>query len=131
MEYNFFYLAGIYGRGRGEIGAKNTAAVFNQLNPKIIINSMMTIYRTSELYQEIQDGSWKEETEIEKLMELKVLIGNLNIDTYFATMGASNCVNVEGHLPKDKTRMIKWLDEVIGSVDEKELRRYRENLRHL
>ncbi len=131
MEYNFFYLAGIYGRGRGEIGAKNTAAVFNQLNPKIIINSMMTIYRTSELYQEIQDGNWKEETEIEKLMELKVLIGNLNIDTYFATMGASNCVNVEGHLPKDKTRMIKWLDEVIGSVDEKELRRYRENLRHL
>ena len=131
MEYNFFYLAGIYGRGRGEIGAKNTAVVFNQLNPKIIINSMMTIYCTSELYQEIQDGSWKEETEIEKLMELKVLIGNLNIDTYFATMGASNCVNVEGHLPKDKTRMIKWLDEVIGSVDEKELRRYRENLRHL
>ena len=131
MEYNFFYLAGIYGRGRGEIGAKNTAVVFNQLNPKIIINSMMTIYCTSELYQEIQDGNWKEETEIEKLMELKVLIGNLNIDTYFATMGASNCVNVEGHLPKDKTRMIKWLDEVISSVDEKELRRYRENLRHL
>lgn len=131
MEYNFFYLAGIYGRGRGEIGAKNTAAVFNQLNPKIIINSMMTIYRTSELYQEIQNGNWKEETEIEKLMELKVLIGNLNIDTYFATMGASNCVNVEGHLPKDKMRMIKWLDEVIDSVDEKELRRYRENLRHL
>lgn len=131
MEYNFFYLAGIYGRGRGEIGAKNTAAVFNQLNPKIIINSMMTIYRTSELYQEIQNGNWKEETEIEKLMELKVLIGNLNIDTYFATMGASNCVNVEGHLPKDKMRMIKWLDEVISSVDEKELRRYRENLRHL
>lgn len=131
MEYNFFYLAGIYGRGRGEIAAKNTAAVFNQLNPKIIINSMMTIYRTSELYQEIQNGNWKEETEIEKLMELKVLIGNLNIDTYFATMGASNCVNVEGHLPKDKMRMIKWLDEVIDSVDEKELRRYRENLRHL
>jgi hypothetical protein len=27
--------------------------------------------------------------------------------------------------------MVKWLDEVIGAVDEKELRRYRENLRHL
>ena len=39
--------------------------------------------------------------------------------------------NVEGHLPKDRNRMIKWLDEVIGSVDETELRRYRENLRHL
>lgn len=131
MDYNFFYLAGIYGSGRGETGAKNTADVFNQLHPKIIINSMLTIYPTSELYQEIQDGNWAEETEIEKLHELKTLIGNLNIDTYFATMGASNCVHVEGHLPKDKAKMIKWLDKVIGSVDEKELRRYRENLRHL
>lgn len=131
MDYNFFYLAGIYGSGRGEEGAKNTAKVFNQVHPKIIVSSMLTIYPTSELYQEIQDGNWAEETEIEKLYELKTLIGDLNIDTYFATMGASNCVHVEGHLPKDKAKMMKWLDEVIGSVDEKELRRYRENLRHL
>ena len=131
MDYNFFYLAGIYGSGRGEVGAKNTAKVFNQVHPKIIVSSMLTIYPTSELYQEIQDGNWSEETELEKLHEMKTLIGNLNIDTYFATMGASNCVNVEGNLPKDKAKMMKWLDEVIGSVDEKELRRYRENLLHL
>lgn len=131
MDYNFFYLAGIYGSGRGEIGAKNTAKVFNQVHPKIIVSSMLTIYPTSELYQEIQNGNWAEETEIEKLYELKNLIENLNIKTYFATMGASNCINVEGHLPKDKAKMTKWLDEVIASVDEKELRRYRDNLRHL
>lgn len=131
MDYNFFYLAGIYGSGRGEVGAKNTAKVFNQVHPKIIVSSMLTIYPASELYQEIQDENWTEETELEKLHEMKTLIGNLNIDTYFATMGASNCVNVEGNLPKDKAKMMKWLDEVIGSVDEKELRRYRENLRHL
>ena len=131
MDYNFFYLAGIYGTGRSESGAKNTAEVFNQLRPRIIVSSMLTIYPTSELYQEIQAGNWTEETEFEKLLELKTLIQNLKIPTYFATMGASNCVNVEGHLPKDKEKMIRWIDKVIGSVDEKELRRYRENLRHL
>lgn len=92
---------------------------------------MLTVYSTSELYQEIQAGNWTEETEIEKLLELKTLIQSLEIPTYFATMGASNCINVQGHLPKDKAKMIKWLDEVIGPVDEKELRRYRVNLRHL
>ena len=131
MDYNFFYLAGIYGSGHMEDGVRNTAKVFNQLNPKIIVSSMLTIYPTSELYQEIQDGNWTEETEIEKLYELRTLIERLDIDTYFATMGASNCVNVEGHLPKDKKKMIKWLDEVISSVDEKDLRRYREDLQHL
>ena len=83
------------------------------------------------LYKEIQDGNWKEETEIEKLYELKTLIQQLDIPTYFATMGASNCINVEGRLPKDKKKMIAWLDRVIGTVDEKELRRYREHLPHL
>ena len=93
--------------------------------------SMLTIYKTSELYQEIQKGNWKEETEIEKLLELKVLFQELNIPTYFATMGASNCIWVEGNLPKDKQKMIAFLEQVIGSADERELRRYRENLPHL
>ncbi|MGM9977495.1 MAG: radical SAM protein [Clostridium sp.] len=131
MEYNFFYLAGIYGSGQGEIGAKNTAKIFNQVHPKIIVSSMLTIYPTSELYQEIQAGNWAEETEIEKLLELKTLIQNLEITTYFATMGASNCINIEGHLPKDSGKMITWINKVIESVDEKELRKYRENLQHL
>lgn len=131
MEYNFFYLAGIYGSGRGEAGAKNTAEIFNQVHPKIIVSSMLTIYPSSELYREVQAGNWTEEAEIEKLLELKTLIQKLEIPTFFATMGASNCINVEGHLPKDRTKMIRWLEQVIRSVDEKELRRYRENLRHL
>ena len=131
MDYNFFYLAGIYGAGRGEDGAKKTALVFNQTHPKIIVSSMLTIYQTSELYQEIQAGNWAEETEIEKLHELRTLIQELDIPTYLATMGASNCIFVEGHLPKDKVKMIQSLDRVIASADEKALRRYRVNLRHL
>lgn len=131
MDYNFFYLAGIYGAGRGEAGAKKTAVVFNQTNPKIIVSSMLTIYPSSELYQEIQAGNWAEEAELEKLYELKTLIQELNIPTYLATMGASNCIFVEGRLPNDKAKMLQLLDQVIRTADEKELRRYRENLRHL
>lgn len=86
ISYNFFYLTGIYGAGRGEVGAKKTAMLFNQLNPKIIESSMLTIYKTSELYQEIQKGNWKEESEIEKLIELKTLVENLTINTRIVLM---------------------------------------------
>ena len=92
ISYNFFYLTGIYGAGRGEVGAKKTAMLFNQLNPKIIESSMLTIYKTSELYQEIQKGNWKEESEIEKLIELKTLVENLTINTRIVTDGASNLI---------------------------------------
>ena len=34
---------------------------------------MLTIYPDSELYQEIQRGNWKEESEIEKYKEIRTL----------------------------------------------------------
>lgn len=92
---------------------------------------MLTVFQSSELYQEIQSGNWAEETEIEKLHELKTLIEHLTIPTYFATMGASNCIFIDGNLPKDKNNMITQLENAIKAADEKELRNYRENLRHL
>ena len=131
ISYNFFYLTGISGSGRGEIGARETAKIFNQLNPKIIDASMLTIYKSSELYQEIKAGNWKEESEIEKLIELKTLIENLTIPTRFATDGASNLIQVRGNLPTDKDKLVKYLEELISTVDEKVLREYRVNLRHL
>ena len=47
------------------------------LHPKVIVSSTLTVYPTSELYQEIQAGNWTEETEIEKLYELRTLVGSL------------------------------------------------------
>lgn len=131
ISYNFFYLTGIYGAGYGEAGAKKTAALFNQLHPKIIESSMLTIYKTSELYQEIQNGNWKEESEIEKLIELKTLIENLTINTRIVTDGASNLIQVRGNLPADKDKLIKHLQYQISNADEASLREYRVNLRHL
>lgn len=131
IRYNFFYLTGISGSGRGEYGAKETAKVFNQLHPQIIDASMLTIYDNSELYKEIQAGNWKEETEIEKLIELKTLISELTVNARFATDGASNLIQVRGNIVTDKAKMIQSLDYQIENADERELRRYRENLRHL
>lgn len=131
ISYNFFYLTGIYGAGGGEKGAIQTAEIFNQLHPQIIESSMLTIYPTSELYQEILKGNWKEENEIEKLIELRTLVDRLSIETRIVTDGASNLIQVRGNLPKDKKRLLKHLDYQISNADESMLREYRVNLKHL
>lgn len=131
ISYNFFYLTGIYGDGGGEKGAIQTAEIFNQLHPQIIESSMLTIYPTSELYQEILKGNWKEENEIEKLIELRTLVDRLSIETRIVTDGASNLIQVRGNLPKDKKRLLKHLDYQISNADESMLREYRVNLKHL
>lgn len=131
IHYSFFYLVSISGAGRGEIGAKATADVCNQLHPTLIGVNMLTIYPESELYQEIQRGNWKEESEIEKYKEIRTLLENLKIPTQFAALGASNAFQFQGTLPEDKDTLAAALDKIIETVKEDDLREYRVNLRHL
>lgn len=131
ISYNFFYLTGISGAGRGEEGARATAKVCNQLHPKLIGANMLTIYPESELYSEIESGNWRAEGEIEKYKELKVLIERLDIPVVFAALGASNAIYLQGCLPVDKEKLLKAVREIIENVSEEELINYRKNLRSL
>lgn len=131
IHYRFFYLTGISGAGRGEIGAKLTAEVCNQLHPLEIGASMMTIFPDSELYQEIKNGNWTEESELEKYKEVRALIENIKIPTIFGALGASNAFQMEGVLPRDQEKLLAKLDRIIENVSEQDLRRYRAALPHL
>ena len=131
IRYSFFYLSGISGAGRGEDGARVTAAVCNKLHPALIGANMLTIYPDSELYGEIRQGNWKEESETEKYREVRALVEGLEIPTEFAAFGASNAFWLNGVLPKDKKKLLAFLDDIIKNVGEDELRRYRESVRHL
>lgn len=131
MHYSFFYLVSISGAGRGEIGARATADVCNQLHPSLIGVNMLTIYPSSKLYQEIQRGNWKEAGEIEKYKEIRTLLKSLEISTQFAALGASNAFQFQGTLPEDKDALTATLDRIIETMREDDLRAYRVNLRHL
>ena len=131
IHYNFFYLVSISGAGRGEIGAKATADICNQLHPIMVGANMLTIYPDSEPYQEIQLGNWNESGEIEKYKEIRTLLQHLEIPTQFAALGASNAFQFQGTLPEDKDALIAALDKIIDTVQEDDLRKYRKNLPHL
>ena len=92
---------------------------------------MLTIYKNSELYQEILDGNWEEETEIEKYQEIKALVEGLEIPVEFAMLGASNPVMLQGRLLKQRAQIVATLDRVIEEIGEDKLRLYRTNLKHL
>ena len=131
IHYSFFYLVSISGAGRGEIGAKATADVCNQLHPTLIGVNMLTICPGSELYQEMQRGNWKEAGEIEKYKEIRTLLESLEIPTRFAALGASNAFQFQGTLPEDRDALAAALDKIIETVKEDDLREYRVDLRHL
>lgn len=131
IEYAFFYLAGISGRGNGEEGARQSAAIFNRLHPFLIGPNMLTVYPESALFREIRAGAWEEENELEKYREIRTLVERLEIPTYFAAMGASNAFQLRGSLPDERERLFGEIDGIIADAREEELREYRTRLPHL
>lgn len=131
IEYAFFYLAGISGRGRGEEGARRSAEVFNQLHPWLVGPNMLTVYPQSVLFREIQAGAWEEESELEKYREVRTLVECLEIPTCLAAMGASNAFQLRGSLPDERDRLLGEIDAIIAGTCEEDLREYRTSLPHL
>ena len=126
-----FYLNGLGGKGNGEASAIATADVLNQLHPCIINIVSLTIFPESQLYQELQDGSYIEEPEIERLLEMRTFIERLNIRVNLLGHHISNTVPITGALPNDKAAILREFDKAIALFPEKELKAYRDRIWHL
>lgn len=131
ISYAFFCLAGIAGKGHGIENAQATAAICNQTNPWLIGVNTLTVYKSSELYQEIEAGRWIEAGEVEKYEEIRELVRGLEIPTEFAMLGASNPVMIRGRLPEQREEIVGAIERVVRDVGEERLRRYRTGLRGL
>ena len=131
IRYNVFYLNGLGGKGAGEASAIATADVLNQLHPCIINIVSLTIFPESRLYQEVLDGTYIKEPEIERLVETRTLIDLLNIRVNLLGHHVSNTIPVTGALPDDKTAILRELDTAITRFPEKELKAYRNSICHL
>lgn len=131
IRYNIVYLNGLGGKGMGLESALATAEILNRLNPFIVNIVSLTIFPESQLYQELINGEYSEEPEIERLIEVRALIENLSIRTNILSNHVSNTVPLIGLLPNDKMRMIRELDEAIAEFPEDELRAYRHRVWHL
>lgn len=91
----------------------------------------LTIFPESQLYQEVQDGTYIEEPEIERLMEMRTLIDKLNIRVNLLGHHISNTVPITGALPDDKAAILREFDKAIAQFPEKELKAYRSRIWHL
>lgn len=131
IGYAFFCLAGVAGKGHGIENAQATAAVCNQTNPWLVGVNMLTVYKSSELYREIDAGHWVEAGEVEKYEEIQELVRGLKIPTELAMLGASNPVMIRGRLPEQREEIVKTIERVIKDVGEERLREYRVGLRRL
>ena len=131
IRYNVFYLNGLGGKGYGVESAIASADLLNRLHPCIINIVSLTVFPESQLYQEVLDGTYEEEPEIERLIEMRTLIEQLKIKVNLLGHHVSNTVPITGALPHDKVAILREFDKAIARFPEKELKAYRDRIWHL
>lgn len=131
IRYNVVYLNGLGGKGTGTASATITADVLNRLHPCIVNVVSLTIFPESQLYQELKDGIYEEEPEVERLIELRTMLNNLTIKTNILAHHVSNPIPITGAFPHDKAAIIQRLDKAIAALPEEELKAYRNKVEHL
>lgn len=131
IEYYFVYMTGLAGKSGGYRNAVNSAKLFSQLNPYFISIDSLTLFPDTALYQLWKDGSFTPSSEKDRLRELQILVSKLQIRTHLQANSISNFYPVTAYLPKERDFVISELQNIIDTVDEKEMEDYRNNLKSL
>lgn len=112
--------------GKGEASKKHalaTAKLCNEMKPHYLAALTVTPVPGTVLYRQMQQGDFALPDPFETLEEMKRIVENISADHMkFVGTHASNYLPVTGTLQKDKQKMIKMVDDVLKSRDERRLR---------
>ena len=131
IEYYFVYMTGLAGQGNGYRNAVNSAKVFSQLNPYFISTDSLTLFPDTTLYKLANEGKFVPAGEKERLTEMQTFIENLQIRVHLFANTVSNFYPVTAYLPKERTKVIKEIQQVIDTFTEEEMHTYRCNIKTL
>jgi len=115
IKLSITVLLGLAGRERSEIHAKETGRVLSAIDPEYVgALSLMLIPGTS-MYQDFESKEFSLPEPPELLKELRTMIAATNLsDGLFHSNHASNYLPLKAHLPKDKDRALKQIDEALS-----------------
>lgn len=131
IEYYFVYMTGLAGKSGSYRNAVNSAKLFSQLNPYFISVDSLTLFPDTKLYQLWKKGTFIPSSEKDRLRELQLFVSKLQIRTHLQANSISNFYPVTAYLPKERESVISELQNIIDTVDEKEMVDYRNSLKSL
>lgn len=112
IDYVAFYILGMGGKGTGEQTALDTAEMFNQLKPKRITSTGMTVTEGTGAADLRNQGKFIDASEREKIEELRTFLKNLKIETYYDGLHYLNPLHY-----KLKTSDAVAKEAVLGDID--------------
>ncbi len=121
IELSEYVILGLGGRDRTREHALETAKVLNEIEPDFVrLRTLVPKVNTLLLHQ-IRKGKFKLLGPHEVLKETRLLLENLDCNTYLTSDHYTNYINLEGKLPEDKPVLLEQIDKAL-TWDESEFR---------
>lgn len=131
IEYYFVYMTGLAGKGNGYRNAVNSAKVFSKVNPRFISIDSLTLFQDTELYALAKQGKFIPATERERIEELQTFIRHLQLKVHLFANSVSNFYPTTAYLPKEKEFILSELQNILDTISEEEMQKYRHSLKSL
>ena len=124
IKLNVTVLLGVGGRQRSDVHAVETMRVLNSMKPNHVAALTLMLVPGTPIYDEFERGSFIMPDKFELLNELKIMLEESCLENcLFFSNHASNYLPLQARLSKDRDKIIRELECVIRSGDEKLLRK--------
>lgn len=125
IAYTTFYVLGLGGKGAGKASGEATAAMFNQVRPRRITTTGMTIFPHTPLAEMVRCGQFTEASEREKIEELLTFLEHLTVDTFYDGVHYLNPLNYRfaNADAGEKRRVLDDIRDVLRMYTDEELER--------
>lgn len=115
IKLSITVLLGLAGRERSEIHAKETGRVLSAIDPEYVGALSLMLIPGTAMYDEFESGEFSLLDPQELLMELRVMVESTNLTNgLFHANHASNYLPLKAHLPQDKDKALKQIDEALS-----------------
>ncbi|MFV0519086.1 MAG: radical SAM protein [Lachnospirales bacterium] len=120
MDFYSIIMYGVAGENLGVTNAICTANLLNKVKTLGIGLMNLSVMEGTKLYDRVQEGSFIEASDLEKVKEIRAFIQELEVksETFLTCIHISNLLSLEGNLPYDKDKFLKQLDEAIKAIIE-------------
>ncbi len=127
IELSIYFMPGVGGRELSDDNALETAKVINAVDPDFV-RLRTFVLRTGSLMEEVRAaGNYTEETDMEKLLEIRKLIANIDPTKARGRITSDHIINllqeVSGDMDRDIPWMLSYIDQYLA-LPELEQKKY-------
>lgn len=124
IAFNGTFILGLAGKGRGEENGRATAALINEINPKLVRMMTLSIFDDAPLAEDVKNGIFEEAGEKEILTEEKTVLENLELpELYFWANHILNSTPVAGYVGQDREWMLKRIQCSLEEIDDEKFKK--------